>query len=144
MAKLIYQRHHSNLYYGLWGNIKRRCYDPNHKNFDRYGGRGITVDDRWLGKRGFDNFMDDMGPKPTPKHTLDRIDNDRGYSPKNCQWATWVQQANNRSNNRFIEINGESKTLAQWTRLSGLKGSTVRQRIGAYGWSVEKALGMGN
>lgn len=80
--------------YFTWGAIKQRCYNPNHQKFEEYGGRGITVCKRW--KDSFENFLEDMGKKPTPKHTLDRIDNSKGYSPKNCRWVTRSIQGSNR------------------------------------------------
>jgi len=144
MTKIIdtYKRHHDNNYYGTWGSIKSRCYNKNNKSYQSYGARGITVCDRWLGKDGFKNFMDDMGVKPTPNHTLDRIDNNKGYTPDNCRWADWKTQQNNRNNNKYYEINGVRKTLAQWCEQSTVKGSTVRMRLTAYGWSIERALGI--
>lgn len=107
--------------------MKQRCYDPNGKRYARYGGRGITVCQRWLDS--FANFLADMGPRPTPKHTLERIDLDKGYAPENCVWATIVEQANNRSNNTRIEIDGRVQTMTQWSRETGVCRTVILRRM---------------
>lgn len=80
--------------YRTWSDMKTRCYNKNHKYFGRYGGRGITVCDEWLAS--FEAFLKDMGRKPSPKHSLDRIDNDMGYSKENCKWSNISEQQSNR------------------------------------------------
>ncbi len=94
-----------------WSHMIYRCTNSNSKDWDRYGGRGITVCERWL---EFSNFIQDMGPKPSKKHTIDRIDNDKGYSPDNCHWASSQTQARNRSNTIKIEIDGKQMCLKDW------------------------------
>jgi len=107
--------------------MRQRCFDPKHKNYALYGGRGITVCERWL---TFENFYADMGPRPTPKHTIDRFpDKDGPYAPDNCRWATWTEQQNNRSNNRHVLVNGERLTIAQAARALGVTVKVIRGRI---------------
>lgn len=89
------------LEYNSWLKIKSRCFDKNNNGYQNYGGRGITVCARWLGEAGFANFYADMGPRPTPQHSLDRIDNDGNYEPGNCRWATRSQQTQNRRPSPF-------------------------------------------
>lgn len=79
--------------YHTWTNMKQRCYNKNTKDYIYYGGRGITVCERWV--NSYDNFLEDMGKKPTPKHSIDRTDNDKGYSPENCTWVTFLEQMHN-------------------------------------------------
>ncbi len=116
--------------YYIWGGIIGRCLNPKSKYYTRYGGRGITVCDRW--RHSFENFQADMGPRPSPKHTIERKDNDRGYSPDNCCWATMKEQASNRSNT--IRVNGV--TLAAMAESSGIPLSVIQERH-KHGWPPE-------
>jgi hypothetical protein len=116
-----------------------RCCDPASRDFQRYGGRGVVFHSGWLGPNGFDAFMDHVGPRP-PGHTLGRIDNERGYEPGNVRWETWVQQANNRSNNHRITLDGETLTAAEWARRAGLpRRQVVTNRI-QRGWAPKAAV----
>lgn len=120
--------------YRLWQGMKRRCSSKKSHLWKYYGGRGITVDARWLGKHGFDNFVDDMGPKPSPKHALERVDNAKGYSKENCKWATMKEQCNNR---RPKSINPDS--IWGKAKLAGQPYQLVIQRL-RLGWDESEAL----
>lgn len=101
--------------YLIWAHMKTRCYNKNYKLYHCYGGRGIIVCDRWL--NSFENFISDMGKRPTSKHSLDRFPNQNGiYEPENCRWATPKEQQGNRRNNKWIEHNGKRMIQADWAR----------------------------
>jgi len=123
--------------YSSYHRMKDRCFDKKNKDYKNYGARGITICDRWL--NSFENFYADMGNKPTPKHSIDRIDNDGNYEPSNCRWASNIQQARNKRNNRKITINGVTKIISEWADVYGINGSTIRQRINL-GWSEVDAV----
>lgn len=122
--------------YRVWKHMWKRCTDPTHKSYERYGGRGIRVCTRW---KSFDAFIEDMGMRPSTKHTIERIDNDKAYSPSNCIWATMKEQANNRSNNIKYRFNEQLLTATQLADLKGLNHRLVRQRL-EYGWSPKDAI----
>ncbi len=123
--------------YCSWAGMKYRCLTPTCKRYEDYGGRGITVCERWM---RFENFLEDMGNKPSPEMGIERIDNDKGYYPENCKWGTEEEQQNNKRNSVFIEFKGIKKTLAQWAREVGIPCSALRARIIDYGWDIEKSL----
>lgn len=122
--------------YSIWVGIITRCCNPNTPNFCDYGGRGITVCDRW--RNSFENFYSDMGERPRGM-SIERIDNDAGYSPENCKWATRAEQSRNRRNNRRLTLNGETRCLAEWSKITGLNPITITSRL-KRGWSEERAL----
>lgn len=117
--------------------MRQRCNNPEVRAYPRYGGRGIAVCARWL---SFANFLADMGPRPTPAHTVERIDNNGPYAPENCRWADRTEQANNTRKNRHLTLNGATRTLAEWSRATGIGTHTIGARIDRLGWSVEMAL----
>jgi len=125
------------LEYRSWRGMMRRCYDPSTDNFNLYGGRGIVVCERW---QSFPMFLLDMGTRPTPSHSIERIDNDGDYEPGNCRWATTKEQANNRRSNRFLEFDGQRLTLKQWSEKTGLGECTIAHRIDICGWDASDAL----
>ena len=123
--------------YHAWSNIKARCFNPNNPRYSDWGGRGIAVCDRW--KNSFENFLADMGTKPSPKHSLDRIDNDGDYSDENCKWSTKAEQDNNRRSNRLITIGCVTLTIAQWTKEMGFGQNVIYNRL-KIGWSEFDAV----
>ena len=126
--------------YGRWVNMRARCSNVSNKRYDDYGGRGISVCDRW--RNSFQNFYDDMGDPPTPEHSIERQDNDKGYTPCNCYWADRLAQANNKRNNRLLTHLGRTQTSAQWSRELGISEQSIHSRL-RYGWSVENTLTVG-
>jgi hypothetical protein len=126
--------------YTTWSNLWTRCTNPARIGYSRYGARGITVCERW---KSFDCFLADMGLRPTPKHSLDRIDNDGPYSPENCRWATRAEQSSNTSQVRFLTFNGKTMTHREWEEEIGIPRGTLGVRL-RNGWSVERALTRGN
>jgi hypothetical protein len=124
--------------YFTWTAIKQRCCNPKNKFYPRYGGRGITICDRWLGPEGFENFLKDMGV-PEPGMSIDRTDNNQGYNPENCRWATRKEQQRNRSVTVKLSIGGREFSLAAVAEVVGLERTTLSKRI-ENGWSVKLTL----
>ena len=113
--------------YRIWNAMIQRCTDEHASNYHNYGGRGITVDPRWL--ESVENFFEDMGNPPSPRHTLDRRDNDKGYCKENCRWATSEEQHNNRRTSVYLTYNGKTQTIAQWSRELSIPPMTITARI---------------
>lgn len=132
------KRHHP-LYFTHQGMISR-CKYPSQVHWSRYGGRGISVCDRWQGPNGLWNFIEDMGDKPSSDLTLHRVNNDGNYEPDNCVWATPEEQANCTSANRILTINGEEATMAQWARRMGMSIQTLASRVGKLGMDEHLAV----
>lgn len=119
--------------------MRNRCYRPKDVAFDRYGGRGIEVCERW--RNSFEHFLADMGPKPSPEYTIDRIDNDGNYEPQNCRWAMPDVQSNNTRKIKLVTVRGETLSVAKACRkfAPDMAVATVYTRL-AQGWTVEQAL----
>jgi hypothetical protein len=121
--------------YHVWRNMMERCNNTQHQAYSNYGGRGITVCKRW---HSFDKFYSDMGERP-PERSLERINNDRGYSPANCKWATSTEQQRNRRSARYLTANGKTQLMVDWARELGVSSTVIWLRLEKYGWSVQDA-----
>lgn len=132
-----HNQRHTNLY-EVWKTMKQRCYNSKNKSYKNYGGRGISICPQW--KNDFSSFYLWSKNNGYAKGlTIDRIDNNGNYCPENCRWVTRKVQANNTRFNRFITINNQTKSLADWCRLFNLKYSCVHSRL-SKGWSIKDAL----
>ncbi|NHZ94588.1 hypothetical protein [Massilia sp. CCM 8734] len=124
--------------YKAWQTLRLRCTVPTNPAYKDYGARGITVCDRWVDS--VENFLADMGAKPSPAHELDRENNDKGYSPENCRWVTRKVNDRNRRSNRMVEYKGETQALVHWCERFGIRQDTAKKRLDA-GWTPEKCFG---
>lgn len=122
--------------YQIWSTMIQRCTNPNHIQWEDYGGRGITVCQRWM---EFENFLEDMG-ECSNGHSIDRIDNDGNYEKSNCRWATGSQQCRNKRNNHLVTHNGYTKCITQWAEELGINIKTLAFRLNSDNWSTEDAL----
>jgi hypothetical protein len=124
--------------YQSWSNAKQRCTNPKREFFHRYGGRGIKLCDRWL--NSFANFLADMGPKPSPRYTLERQNNEKGYEPGNCIWTVMRQQTRNTSKNVWIEHDGRRMILSDWAIELGFSPTRLRYYIVKHGLSIPQIV----
>lgn len=131
---------HGSALYDVWNGMIRRTTKPDDPGYKNYGGRGISVCDRW---QSLANFIADMGPSYSKGLTIDRIDNDGDYEPGNCRWTTRVVQQRNRTNTVFLTHLGRTLPLSEWADVCDIKYATLHKRVTAYGWSTEKALTKG-
>jgi hypothetical protein len=128
--------------HAIWRGILQRCYNPRSKDYHRYGARGITVCLRWA---VYQNFLEDMGPRPSRGHQVDRVDNDAGYGPENCRWATLSEQQSNTRRNRRWEKDGKIFTLTEWAGFLGISKELAHWRMKQWGtfekggtWTLQK------
>jgi hypothetical protein len=106
--------------------MKQRCGNPKRPDYERYGGKGVTVCERW--KNSLADFVADVGPRPSPEHTIDRIKSTGPYEPGNVKWSTREEQSENRSNSMMVEFGGQTHCLSAWARLTGINFNTLRHR----------------
>lgn len=124
--------------YSVWIGIKKRCFKKDYPDYHLYGGRGIAICKQWAAD--FETFFRDMGPRPSPKHSIDRIDNDGNYEPGNCRWATPKEQNYNRRVNRFVTIGGVTRRISDWCQMFGITPRIANSRIVRYGWDEIRAI----
>jgi hypothetical protein len=125
--------------YLSWCSMRDRCRRPKCKSFARYGGRGIKVCERW---NDFANFLADMGKRPSPQHSIDRIDNDGDYEPGNCRWSARLEQARNTritKDAKRLEHDGRVQTISEWAEQLGISRSSIKLRL-RNGWPIQRAL----
>lgn len=123
--------------YNSWRGMRKRCYAPRARNYDCYGGRGIQVCDRW--RESFSAFLEDMGPRPGPGYSLDRINNDGNYEPGNCRWATASMQMRNARTNVIVTIGEKTQSITEWCEDTGVPRNVAFERI-RRGWRADVAV----
>ena len=125
--------------YDVWCAAKARCNNPKNKNYKHYGGRGIKVCDEW--ENSFQAFYEwAMANGYKEGLSIDRIDNDGNYEPANCRWVTQEEQCNNRRTSHKLTYEGETHTITEWSKITGIKRKIISQRVNNLGWSIERAL----
>lgn len=125
--------------HNAWTALNGRCYNPRNKRYPLYGERGIRVADRWRGTEGFQHFLEDMGFKPTPKHSIDRTDVNGDYSPENCKWASHTEQMRNMRHTQMVEYQNKTLSLAEWCERLNIDLKRTDTRL-ARGWTVQEAF----
>lgn len=124
--------------FNCWQLMRKRCKNINDPRYSYYGGSGITVCPAW--DQSFEQFLSDMGEAPSPIHSIERLDNTKGYFPDNCKWGTPVEQANNKRSNRIVEYNGRCQNLTQWSHEIGIRADTLRNRLDKLNWDVVRTF----
>ncbi|EDW0964039.1 hypothetical protein ACKGF3_000097 [Salmonella enterica] len=122
--------------YVAWQCMRQRVKNPNNRRRKSYSGRGIDICERW---DDFTNFLADMGQRPSNNHSIDRVDNNKGYSPENCRWATPKEQMANRRKSLYVDYKGERMVMSELARRCGIPANTLRSRIIEKGWDIERA-----
>lgn len=122
--------------YKIWTSMRGRINNKNNTRYAAYGGRGIKLDPRW---NSFETFLVDMGPRPSSKHSIDRINNNGDYTPTNCRWATNAEQCNNTRRNKWITWNGQTLTEAEWARTLNIRRTTIQQRL-RKNWPLDRVF----
>lgn len=125
------------LEYRIWRGMITRCTNPNRESWKKYGGRGISVCARW--RSSFESFLADMGPRPSPRHSIEREDNDGNYEPGNCRWATATEQGRNTRRTKLWEHDGRRLTVMGWSEVTGMSERALWGRI-QLGWPIERVL----
>lgn len=134
-SRRLYEKEHA-AEYAIWRGIRQRTGERAGRNAQWYG--NVSMSQEW--KDSFHEFLNDMGKRPSPTHSVERKDLNQGYCASNCVWATSKEQANNRSTNRVVTYKGVSLTIAQWSEITGIQPGTLNARLTKYSWSIEKAL----
>jgi len=132
-------KNHRTPEYRAWESLQRRCYVKSDSAYKYYGKRGIRVFSKWRGNGGFQRFLAHIGPKPSHRHSIDRIDGEKGYEPGNVRWADRVTQSQNRSCVKKLKFYGETKTIREWSEISGIPTSTIRRRL-LSNWPEKQAV----
>lgn len=125
-ARVNFGRIRNHPLYNIWITMKSRCYNTHSVSYKKYGERGIKVCERWLGECGFENFVNDMGERPSKNYSIDRINVDGDYCPENCRWATYTEQNRNRRNTLYVYLNGEKVPLSEVCKEYGIPYSKAR------------------
>lgn len=123
--------------YKIWKSMRTRCNNPNDANYVNYGARGVSICDDW---NNYENFRDSNANGYRDDLTIDRVDYNGNYCPENCRWADAMTQANNSRHNHIIEYNGETHTIAEWSRITGISYHKLKDRINKCGWDAHRAL----
>lgn len=124
--------------YNVWCSMKKRCLNPKHKAYKDYGGRGITVCAAWV--NSFEQFIKDMGRRPSALYSVERNDVNGNYEPNNCRWATKTEQSRNQRNNVMVTYNGETKCMGEWAEIVGISWQALHHRIFIAKWPLDEAF----